>query len=444
MSASASRLGSAEVAAVAAEIGRRVAGPVADEVDRDARFPAETVAELRRSGLLGVLVPEERGGAGASVQELGQAVAALAEYCASSGLVLAMHGIQVACLVRHAEPATLDRVVPGLLSGELLLANANSEVGLGGERRTSLCALEPADRGAPGSGDGDGDGDGGGDGQPAHEAGRNGHDPGDPRGPGGSRDPGDPRDPGRRVLRLEKRASTVSYGEHADGVLATARRAPDSPPHEQVFAVCLAPDYTLVPDGEWDTLGLRGTCSRPALLTATLDPQLVIDNYADVFARTSLGASAILLSSVWLGIAEAAARRAHAVVRAQGRKLRAANPDAPPPPGALRLAELTVVLHQLRAVVAHGAGEYERLKDTPEIATLRFSGHMDSVKVSSSTLVNDIVRQAMAICGLPGYFNTTPASLGRLARDAAAAPLMVNNDRALLANAQSLLVRKEL
>jgi acyl-CoA dehydrogenase len=414
MSTSVSRLDTADLVAVAAEIGQRVAGPVADDVDQAARFPAETVAELRRSGLLGALVPVERGGAGASVLELGQAVAALAEHCASSGLVLAMHGIQVACLVRHAAPATLDRVVPGLLSGDLLLANANSEVGLGGERRTSLCALEPAeddaDRGGGGDDDGGTDADGAG--------------------------------PGR--LRLEKRASTVSYGEYADGVLATARREPDSPPHEQVFAICLAPDYTLVADGVWDTLGLRGTCSRPALLTATLDRELVIDNYADVFARTSLGASAILLSSVWLGIAEAAARRAHAVVRAQARKLRAANPDAPPPPGALRLAELTVVLHQLRAVVGHGAHEYERLKDTPEVATLRFSGHMDSVKVSSSTLVNDVVRQAMSICGLPGYFNTTPASLGRLSRDAAAAPLMVNNDRALLANAQSLLIRKEL
>ncbi|HEX4011957.1 MAG TPA: acyl-CoA dehydrogenase family protein [Solirubrobacteraceae bacterium] len=409
MSPAVRQLNTADLAAVASEIGQRVAAPAAGDVDQAARFPAETVAELRRSGLLGALVPTERGGAGASVQQLGQAVAALAEHCASSGLVLAMHGIQVACLVRHAVPATLDRVVPGLVSGELLLANANSEVGLGGERRTSLCALEPAGGDAGDNGGGDGD-----------------------------------RDVGAGRLRLEKRASTVSYGEYADGVLATARREPDSPPHEQVFAICLASDYTLVPNGEWDTLGLRGTCSRPALLTATLDRELVIDNYADVFARTSLGASAILLSSVWLGIAEAAARRAHAVVRAQGRKLRAANPDAPPPPGALRLAELTVLLHQLRAVVGHGAHEYERLKDTPEVATLRFSGHMDSVKVSSSTLVNDVVRQAMSICGLPGYFNTTPASLGRLSRDAAAAPLMVNNDRALLANAQSLLIRKEL
>ncbi|HET9015723.1 MAG TPA: acyl-CoA dehydrogenase family protein [Thermomicrobiaceae bacterium] len=380
------------LAQVARAIGQSVAAAHADDVDQAARFPAETVAELRRSGLLGALVPVRWGGPGASVQDLAGAVTVLAEHCASSGLVLAMHGIQVACIVRHAAPQTLERVVPALLAGDLLLANANSEVGLGGERRSSLCALEATEGG----------------------------------------------------YRLEKRAATVSYGEFADGVLATARRTPDSPPTDQVFAICLGPDLSLVPTGDWDTLGLRGTCSRPAQLSATLPPELVIEDYADVFARTSLPASAILLSAVWQGIAEAAARRAHAVVRRQARKLRVANPDAPPPPGALRLAELTVLLYQLRAAVSYGATEYERVKDTPEVVTMGFSGTMDNLKVSSSTLVIDVVRQAMAICGLAGYTNTSPSSLARHARDAAAAPLMVNNDRALIASSESLLIRKEL
>ena len=304
---------------LARDIGQRTAAPVADDVDRSARFPSETVVELRRAGLLGALVPSHWGGPGASVSDLADAVSALGEHCASSALVLAMHGIQVACLVRHAGPDTLARVVPGLLAGELLLANAASEVGLGGERRASLCALE------------------------AHSDG----------------------------FRLNKRAATVSYGEYADGVLATARRDPNAPPHEQVFAVCLPPSLSLAPTGEWDTLGLRGTCSRPALLTATLTPDLVIDNYADVFAQTSVPVSAILLSSVWLGIAEAAARRAHATVRNQARKLRGADPGAAPPPSALRLAELAVVLHQARAVVHFAAAEWERVKDTPEVSTLR-------------------------------------------------------------------------
>jgi acyl-CoA dehydrogenase len=380
------------LAEVAAELGERAAAPYADAVDSAARFPAEAIAAVRAAGLLGALVPEHLGGPGRSLTEFADAVAALAAHCATSGLVLAMHGIQVACIVRHAEPATLARVIPGLVSGQLLLANANSEVGLYGERRSSICALEPVDGG----------------------------------------------------FRLEKHASTVSYGPFADGVLATARRAPDSPPSEQVFAICLPPHMRLEPNGEWDTLGLRGTCSRPALLTAELTPDLVIDNYAEVFARTSLPASAILLSSVWRGIAEAAARRAHASVRGQARKLRAANRDAAPPTSALRLAELTVILHQIRAMVAYGAAEYERAKDTPEVATMRFSALMDSVKLSSSTLVGDVVRQAMGICGLAGYANNSPASLGRLSRDAAAAPLMVNNDRALVAASQSLLLRKDL
>jgi acyl-CoA dehydrogenase len=378
--------------AVAREIGQDVAGPAADEVDATGRFPAEAVTALRASGLLGALVPEDLGGPGVQVADFSRAVVALAEHCASSALILAMHGIQVVSLVRHASPAALSAVVQDLLSGRLLLANANSEIGLGGERRSSLCALEPTSSG----------------------------------------------------FSLRKHAATVSYGEFADGVLSTARRRPDSPPHEQVLAVCLPPSFTLAPEGEWDTFGLRGTCSRPALLTAEVAPALVIENYAEVFARTSLPVSAILLSAVWQGLAEAAARRAHGVVRAQARKSRRADPDAPPPPGALRLAELSVVVHQIRAVVAWGASEYERVKDTEEVGTLGFSAHMDSVKVSSSTLLQEVVRQAMAICGLSGYSNRSAASMSRLARDAAAAPLMVNNDRALLANAQSLLVRKEL
>lgn len=377
---------------ISAEVGERAAAPAADDVDAKARFPSEAIAAVRAAGLLGALVPEELGGPGRTISELAGAVAALSESCASSGLVLAMHGIQVASIVRHGSPATLERVVPALLSGELLLANANSEVGLYGNRRMSNCALEPTAGG----------------------------------------------------YRLEKHASTVSYGEYADGILATARRGVDSPPSEQVLAIMLPPKLTIKPNGDWNTLGLRGTVSRPCLLTAEFEPELVIDPYGDVFARTGLPTSAILLSSVWLGIAEGAAKRAHAGVRGQARKLRASDPDAAPPISALRLAELTVRLHETRAIVAFGAAEYERVKDTPTVATMGFSALMDSVKLSSSTAVGEIVSQAMRICGLLGYANNTETSLGRFARDAAAAPLMVNNDRALVAASQSLLMRKDL
>jgi acyl-CoA dehydrogenase len=320
------------------------------------------------------------------------AVSALAEYCGSSALVLAMHGIQVASVIRHAEPAGIDRIVPGLLSGELLLANANSEIGLGGDRRTSICALEKADGG----------------------------------------------------FRLQKRAATVSYGEDADGVLATARRDPDSPANEQVLVVCLPPALSMEPTGDWNTLGMRGTRSRPCLIDAVVAPELVIENYGDVFARTALPVSVVLLSSVWLGLAEAAGRRAHAMVRGQARRLRGSAPDAPPPPSAMRLAELGVALHQLRAVLTIGAEDYENAKDSDELTSLGFSGRMDNLKLASSTLVLDVVKRAMSICGMAGYANDSPFSMGRVSRDAAAAPLMINNDRVLTAISQSLLIRKDL
>ena len=376
----------------ARRIGEQVASQWADEVDRDARFPAETVAALRRSRLLGAQVPADRGGPGMSMEEMSVAVAAISEHCASSGLILAMHQIQVATLVRHGTPAALDRLLPRLVSGDLLLANANSEEGLAGERRSSICALEPTTAG----------------------------------------------------FHLEKRASTVSYGEYADGILATARRDVASPAHDQVLVICLRPGLHLEPTGDWDTLGLRGTCSRPGHLIADVPSELVITDYRDVFVRTALPASAVLLSAVWLGIAEGAARRAHASVRAQARKDRGDATRLAPPMGALRLAELTVPLHQLREVLAGGAVEYERHKDTPEVETLHFSGRMDNLKLSSTTLVIDIVQRAMGICGLAGYKNRSPFSMARIMRDAAAAPLMVNNDRALQATAQALLVRKEL
>ena len=302
-----------------------------------------------------------------------------------------MHSIQVACLVRHGSDAALERLAPGLAAGELLLANANSEVGLGGERRSSLCALEPVAGG----------------------------------------------------FRMDKQASTVSYGEYADGVFATARRAPDSPPQEQVLAVCLPPDMTLEPAGEWDTLGLRGTCSRPGHLVATVPPELVIEDYPTVFVRTALPVSTVLLGSVWWGwprpppvapMAPSASAPAN----------RGAAPDAAPPIAALRLAELAVELHQLREVIAGGAANYERSKDTAEVETLQFSAHMDNVKLSASTLATAILPRAMAICGLDGYRNHGEFSVARLARDAMAAPLMVNNDRSLQASAQALLIRKQL
>ena len=88
-------------AALAAELQEEFAGPASDEVDRDARFPAEAIAALRAERLLSSLIPADLGGSGASLAEVARSVTALARHCASTAMIYAMHQIQVACLVGH-------------------------------------------------------------------------------------------------------------------------------------------------------------------------------------------------------------------------------------------------------------------------------------------------------------------------------------------------------
>ena len=125
-------------------IAREVAAPAAEAVDREARFPHETVAALRQARLLSAAVPARLGGAGLSLTELGRLCQALAQGCASSAMVLAMHTIQVGCIARHAgDDAFFGGVLRALVGDQLLLASMTSEVGTFGETRRSVCAIEP-------------------------------------------------------------------------------------------------------------------------------------------------------------------------------------------------------------------------------------------------------------------------------------------------------------
>src|SRR5262249_15299088 len=87
--------------AEAKRIASEVAAKAAADVDRDARFPTESIRALRESKLLSAAVPESLGGAGLNLRELSEICAAVAGGCSSSGMVLAMHYIQVACIARH-------------------------------------------------------------------------------------------------------------------------------------------------------------------------------------------------------------------------------------------------------------------------------------------------------------------------------------------------------
>jgi acyl-CoA dehydrogenase len=368
-------------------VGAQHAGPFADEVDRDARFPHESVQAMRDHRMLSSSVPVELGGGGASLHAVAGAVRCLAHHCTTTALVFAMHQIQVAMLVDHGNNDTLRQFLRDLTRRQLLLGNAASEVGIGGDARTSSCALE--------------------------------------------------RDAGR--FRIDKLAATISYGEFADALLTTARKDAEAESDDQVIALCQPPGLLLESTDDWDTLGLRGTCSRGFHLIAEGSEELVFPvPFGEVASYTGLPVGNILLGSVWLGLAEAAAAIAHRHVRTEARRRIGVVPT-----NAVRLAELVLVLQSLTEVLEGVTRRYEHVRGTDEAVSARVILAMQALKVSSSKLALEVVERAVAIAGAEGYHDGS-GGLGRHLRDAHGAVLMVGNDRVLADSARILLTQKRL
>ncbi|GAA4836767.1 acyl-CoA dehydrogenase family protein [Luteimicrobium xylanilyticum] len=376
------------LAVVARRIGEEVAGLHAEDVDASSRFPTETIDACREAGLLRALVSVEDGGLGASLDEVADAITELGRWCSSSGMILAMHTIQVACLVRHGGSEELATFRKRVAAEGLLLASATTEVGIGGDVRSSTCAVEARDDG----------------------------------------------------FHLRKQAPVISYGEYADAILATARRTPESAPSDQVLVVCEKGRFTLERTTTWDALGFRGTCSSGFVLEATGGFGLVFPTaYGDMSSQTMLPVSHILWSSLWLGMASEADGRARKFVQGAARK----TPGQMPPSG-MRLAELAVTLQQLHDLVHGARARFAAADADPDLGqTIGYATAMNSLKVSASTLVVEVIQKALLICGMAGYANRSPFTLGRLLRDAYGAQLMVNNDRINANNAQLLLVQRE-
>ena len=65
--------------------------PVAEELDREGRFPYELVAEMAELGLMGMTIPEEHGGGGADTLAYAIAVEELTRVDSSVAITMAAH-----------------------------------------------------------------------------------------------------------------------------------------------------------------------------------------------------------------------------------------------------------------------------------------------------------------------------------------------------------------
>ena len=366
-----------------------VAALHADTVDRDGRFPLEAVTALKAERLLGLQIPSQFGGEGAGLREIADVCSTLGQACSSAAMVFAMHHIKVASLVAHGlESAWHCHLMERIAQEQLLVASSTTEAGIGGDLRTSFCAVET-----------------------------NG-----------------------TVFALGKDASVISYGTQADLILATARRHPEAAGSDQVLVTLFANQISLERRSVWDTLGMRGTCSDGFRLEARDIPveQILPKPFAEIAAQSMLASSHLLWSSVWFGIANSAVDRARTFVQAEARRQ-----PGQVPPTALRLAEVSNALQAMRSAIVSALRRYEDAHgDADTIGSIGFSVMLNNLKTTASEMAVDIVQRALSIVGLAGYKNGTPFSLGRPLRDVLSAPLMIGNDRILANTAKLLLVQK--
>ena len=125
------------------EFAEERVGPVAQELDRDHRFPYELVAGLAELGVLGIPVPEEYGGAGLDTLSYALAIEELARVDSSVAITVAAHtSLGTMPILMFGSEAQKERWLPELASGRSLAAFGLTEPEAGSDAAATRTRAE--------------------------------------------------------------------------------------------------------------------------------------------------------------------------------------------------------------------------------------------------------------------------------------------------------------
>ena len=79
------------IQALARDFAEKEVRPIAEEIDREARFPRETVRRMGELGLMGIAVPEAWGGGGGDTVAYAVALEEVSRACASHGVIMTVN-----------------------------------------------------------------------------------------------------------------------------------------------------------------------------------------------------------------------------------------------------------------------------------------------------------------------------------------------------------------
>src|ERR671932_683962 len=116
------------------EFAREKIAPVAEELDRESRFPYDIVRELGELGLMGMTIAEEYGGAGTDTVSYAIAVEELARVDSSVAITIAAHhSLGTLPIWQFGSEEQKRQWIPDLASGRRLAAFGLTEPGAGSD-----------------------------------------------------------------------------------------------------------------------------------------------------------------------------------------------------------------------------------------------------------------------------------------------------------------------
>jgi alkylation response protein AidB-like acyl-CoA dehydrogenase len=193
------------------KLSQEVLRPGADQIDQSRRFPRENIAALGKAGVLGLLVPAQFGGAGASLGEMSRMLDTQSQACASTAMVTLMHYCATAVIAAKGGDRLKQELLPSFAHAGHLSTLAFSEPGSGGHFYSPVSEV--------------------------------------------------------RQKRLSASKSFVTSAGEADSYVVSARKTGAAGPAESNLYLISKGVSGLVAQGRFEGLGLAGNASAPMTLT---------------------------------------------------------------------------------------------------------------------------------------------------------------------------------
>jgi len=116
------------------EFAEKEVAPLAAELDKKGEYPTKTLEKMAKLGLLGIIIPQQYGGAGLDTISYVTVVEEISRKCASTGVITSVHNSLVAWpIMKYGSEEQKKKYLPILAKGEKIGAFAGTEPNAGSD-----------------------------------------------------------------------------------------------------------------------------------------------------------------------------------------------------------------------------------------------------------------------------------------------------------------------